>query len=312
MRTINFTQGIIYGMAHLLGIDPEQDLLKDHARAWVASVNSKVRYAWTFWPWPELEVTEERAFRQIWQSDVDYFAGRGEDSESYFIPAQKYYRAIADSVGGTPRLVQSAPGSTLYIPKPQYFAEMTEPFDRHIAFEQPGKQSIEMILDIGKSNPRTANSSGRWSFTPSGLGIDVPFGAGPTVWVTFLPRPPLFTTTTYRSNKAYARGDVVLDNGSGDCYIALAASEDKALTLAGFWLRQDFPYFLSEYVKYAAAADQTDDIQTRIDLSETAKTMLEAEISKLARQGQRTKYRRFGMGTRQRVAWPEMTLVTTP
>jgi hypothetical protein len=299
MRTISFAQGVIYGMAHLLGIDPELDLLKDQARAWVASVNSKVRYAWTFWPWPELEITEERAFRQVWHTDVTYRAGQGEESEVYYIPNETYYRAI-----GTP------PAGTLPT-NATYFEEIAAAeFDRHIAYEQTGKQSIEMVVDIGRSNPRPVTSARKWGYSPSGYGIDVPFTAGPTVWVTYIPRPPTFSTATYSKNKAYVRGDVILDITSGDCYIALQASQDKGVSLTAYWLRQDFPYFLSEYVKYAAAADQTDDMQTKADLRAQGEEALRAEVSKLLRQGQRTTYRRPGAVARQTCNWPEAALVT--
>lgn len=296
MRTVNFAQAIVYGMAHLLGIDPSADLLKDHARAWVASINSKVRMGWTAWAWPGLEITEERAFRQVWYSGRTYEGGQGEESELYYAPNQTYYRAYGNPGGIPPNINDDTDND--------YFAKIEDAeLDRHIAFEQTGKQTIELVTAVNQTNPRISQSSILLDFAPGGPGIDVPFNSGPTVWVTFQPPPPVFTSATWSGPKNYMRGDCVLDIATGECFLALQSSQGKPVTDSGYWLRQDFPYFLAEYVKYDAAADQTEDLQTKADLRGQAQEALGAEIRKLLRQGQRTKYRRFGLGTRRRQGW---------
>lgn len=317
MRTVNFVQEIVYGMAHLLGIDPEQDLLKDHARAWVASINSKVRYGWSFWPWPELEITEERAFRQVWYTDVKYKGGQGEESEVYYPVTKTYHRAYGTPEDGT------IPSNSLLseveigrivppyqIPPDGLYRLSDAEVGRHVAFDQFGKRAIEEVTAVNRTDPRSATNSRKWDWEVSARGIDLPFASGPTVWLTFKPPPPVFTSTTWSNSKPYMRGDIVLDLDTGECYIALKPSTDKAVNLTGYWLRQDFPYVLSEYVTADAAADQTDDLQAKADLRAQAQEALASEIRKLGRQGQRTKYRQFGLGTRRQTYLPRVELVT--
>lgn len=273
MRTVNFKSDTINGVAHLLGIDPEQDLLRDHARAWVASINSAVRFAWAFWQWSEFEVTEERAFRQIYYGDVIYSANSGEDSEVYFLDTEKYYRVI-----GSPPIA-TAPTNLAY------WEEITD-LDYHIAYHQYGKEAIDRFISIDNVSPRTSLSALAWKMSPSGYGIDVSRIAGPTVWVTYIPRSPKFATDLYSDTATYARGDVVLDLASGTCYRALTANTAIALSNVDRWRIQPMPYVISEYVKYATAAEQCDDLQSRAVFQDMADKKLYGEIDKLMAQGQ--------------------------
>jgi hypothetical protein len=281
VREVNFARDIIYGIADLLGIDPTEDLLKDHARAWTSSVNNHVGRGWGFWPWPELEVTEERAFRQVFYTDVAYQAGQGEASEVYYPATEKYYRMTASAAAGT-------------LPTdPAKWTEIgSDALDRHIAFEQYGKQNIDRIISIDPTDPRLFPGNHGWSSRPSSYGTDVLAAAGPTVWVTYIPRAPEFTTSTYDAAKAYARGDLVLDLVSGDCYRALAASTGQLLTNQAYWLREAFPYLLAQYVKYAAAAEQSGDAQEQAIWAGIADGRLKDEVDKLIGQGQVSFYGR--------------------
>ncbi len=283
MREVNFARDVIHGMAAILGIDAELDLMRDHARLWCASVNSKVRHGWGFWPWPEFQVTEERAFRQIWHTDVDYQAGQAENSEVYYIPTGLYYRAIGNPPVGNLPTNDSDP---VY-----WEAIAAADLDRHLAYEQYGKQDIDRVISIDSETPRTASSGIRWNIAPSGYGIDLGTEAGPTFWVTYVPRAPEFTTSTYDSTRLYARGDLVLDLTTGDCYRALRPGSGHAIDQASYWLRQQFPYVLSEYVKYAASSEHAEDLQTRIALLDTGMNSLRDEVDKLIAQGQRSRYR---------------------
>lgn len=272
---MNYLNDVLYGVAYTLGIDPTNDLLKDHARAWANSINSRLRYAWDVWDWPELTVTEERALRQVWYSDVSYSSGQDDGSEIYYVPNETYYRAIGNPPVGT--LPTNA----------TYFEEIPiDELDRHIAYSQNGKQDIGQIYGVYGSSPRLNVPAINWTSAPSGLGLDVPWFTGNTIWLTYKPRAPQVTSFTYNTATAYRRGDVVLDLDSGDCYLSLQTSTGKALSLTGYWLRQDFPYILSEYVKYAAAADQSDDVQTRDRLMEQAEDVLGHEVSKCVEAGQ--------------------------
>lgn len=289
MRTVNFVSDVVYGMAHLLGVDPEQDLLRDHARAWVSAINSKVRYGWEFWDWPELTITEERALRQIWLTDVTYTSGQGDNSELYYIPNTTYYKVIGSPPVGT--LPTDA----------TYFEEIeSADLDRHIAYEQWGKQDIGQIYAVHADSPRTFTPALPWVTSPSGYGLDVSVYSGNTVWITYKPRPPQFTSATYSASTAYSRGDLVLDLASGDCYVALASSTDQPLAATSYWLKQEFPYLLSEYVKYAAAADMSDDVQQKALYLEQANEFLFREVDKGMEQGESHHYG----GSKYPVRWP--------
>lgn len=289
MRTVNFASDIVYGIAHLVGVDPENDLLKDHVRSWVNAINSRVRYGWEFWDWPELTVTEERAFRQIWLTDVTYTAGQGENSELYYIPNETYYR------------VTGAPAAGVLPTDTNHFEEIaSDELDRHIAYEQWGKQDIGQIYAVYGSSPRTFTPALPWVTAPSGLGLDVSVYAGNTVWITYKPRPPQFTSATYSDTTAYTRGNLVLDLDSGDCYIALAAGTGKALNLSAYWLKQEFPYILSEYVKYAVASDMSDDVQQKSLYLTQAEQFLTREVDKNMEQGESHSYG----GNKFPVRWP--------
>jgi hypothetical protein len=287
MREVNFVRDTVNGMAHLLNVDPEQDVMRDHARAWVSSINAMVRYGWGFWPWPELEITEERAFRQVWYTDVDYTAGQGENSEVYYPPNQKYYRATRNPPVGT--LPTNA----------TYFEEITAALlDRHLAYEQYGKQDIDRVISIDNANPRTDRTALGWVLSPSSIGIDVPCTAGPTIWVTYIPRPPEFTSTTYDPTRSYRRGDLALsiedDETYGHCYRTLTGGVGKGLDLGSYWLRQQMPYVIAEYVKYGASAEHAGDAQTKAGFQATAQNRLYDEVDKLLGQGQRFRYKTAG------------------
>lgn len=277
--TVNFLDDVLFGVAHLLGIDPTQDLLKDHARPWVMSINTRLRYAWEFWEWPEFTVTEERAFRQVWYSNVDYAAGEGEQSEVYYIPGDKYYRAITNPPVGT--LPTNA----------TYFEEIeANELDKYIAYEQYGKQAIGQIYGVYGSSPREATPALEWSSSPSGMGLDVSLWSGTTVWITYKPRPPQFSSYAFQSAAVYRRGNVVIDLDSGDCFMALIGGNNQGVEDGSYWLKQHFPYILSEYVKYAAASDNEDDVQTKAFLLNEAETFLHREVDRLIEQGQKLSY----------------------
>lgn len=281
MREVNFQRDIINGIASLLGVDPTIDLLNDQARAWANSVNSHVRRGWGFWPWPEFEITEERAFRQVWFDDVTYAHGQGDESEVYYIPDETYYRTTATPAAG------ELPSDLT-----NWEAIPAEEMDYHIAYHQYGKQAIDRFVSIDYANPRTLETRLRWGFMPSGYGVDLSRSAGPTVWVTYVPRAPEFTATPYDDTATYMRGDLVLDITSGHCYRALLSNTGIALANTTYWLRQVMPYVLADYVKYAAAAEQADDIQLRGSLAVTADERIKGEVDKLIAQGQVSVYGR--------------------
>lgn len=278
MRTVNFRDDIIYGMAGLLGIDPTADLNNDHVGAWVGFVNSRLRYGWEFWPWPEFTVTEERALRTIWNSDRISKEG----AELFYIPTMSYYRAIADAPAGV------LPTNTSYF-------EAATLNDFYIALNQVGQRAIGEVMGLYAGNPRLNGASFMWplNFRPSEKGIDfVPYGSGPTVFVKYRPPPSAMTWKPWDATVVYNQRAVVYSPERGNCYRALVKNVGTPVTEAGFWTLQPVPYVLGEFIKYAAAADASDDAVRKVELNTLAEGYLYREIDKLSEQGEIIRYPR--------------------
>lgn len=60
MRTVTF-KSVLHGVAVRMGMDPQTALTNVDARALTEYIKTAFRYAWTFAPWPQVLVTEERA-----------------------------------------------------------------------------------------------------------------------------------------------------------------------------------------------------------------------------------------------------------
>lgn len=60
MRTVNFRDVVIYGIAYRLGLDPARDLRADTLLSWATFVNLWVQRLWEKFDWPEWTVIEER------------------------------------------------------------------------------------------------------------------------------------------------------------------------------------------------------------------------------------------------------------
>ncbi len=283
VRSVNFRDDILHGIAAELSIDFAYDLNLDHARAWCNFVNKRVRAAFRFWDWPELNITEERAFRPVWSSSKSYSASSTVDGlpeEFYYATDGQYYKTLAAAPAGT-------------LPTNTTFFQVTTPVDRFIPYDQPGKQSIGKIISIYSGTPRAATSALNWNFAPSEHGIDLPAAAGGTVWITYQVREPVFTVTPYNAATAYARHALVYDTASGNVYRAILPNTGSPLSGTS-WLLQAVPYVIAEYVKLAAAADAADDMALKADLATQARRALETEVDRLVQQGEKHFYSNGG------------------
>lgn len=286
MRTVNFRDDVVYPIAHLLGLDPTSvDFQNEHARKMVAALNSNVRYGWEFWQWPELNLTEERAFRRVWYADEQYVRSNADSApdELYYIPNSTYYRVKASAVSDP--AIGTLPTDTTY-----FDAIDATALDKYVAYDQPGKRAIGRVFSIYNTSPRLTVPALGWSHRPSELGIDVSWIAGPTVWLKYQVRPSLFSATPWDANTAYAAGQTVYDPASGNCYRARVANTNVAVTVTATWALQEFPYALSEYATQATAADVADDAQQASIWRAQAREFLYREIDKLFEQGQRYFY----------------------
>lgn len=262
-RTVSFRDDVLYPMARAAGFDPQQNFQATEAATMIDTINTRMRYAWEFYPWPELQITEERAFRQVWNAVLNYAATT---DEVYYLPTQQYYRALVDT----------APGE---LPTDAAKWEQISLLDRYLAYEQFGKRAIGKIVAITNMNPRTYRWAAlNYTTNPSGYGIDLSIMAvGPTVWVTYTPIPPAFTAETYDAATAYLKDALVYSGETGECYRALRDSTGEPLSSGTYWLMQEMPYLLSEYIQTGEAP------------------LLYKQVDNMLEQGARHRYGRNGM-----------------
>lgn len=271
MRSVNYRDDVLFPVAHLLGIDPYQDLNKDHARAWNSFANSQVNKGVDFWPWRQMEVTEERAFRTIWKATrpVALF------DEIFYLPTFLYYKAIATPPDGT-------------LPTDTNYYEQITLTDFYIALDQPGRRPIGEVLGVWAGNPRTCTPI-PLDFRPSEKGIDVGQPHGLTVFVKYKFRPSKFSVEEYNAATSYARRAVVYWT-DGDCYEALQPVTGHSPAELAYWRKVLMPELLADFVKYSVAADAAEDLQAVARFKTDAQDAIEGEAGRLAEQGQKSFY----------------------
>ena len=270
MRTVNFRDGILYPVAYLLGIDPTLDLNNDHARAWCSFINSRVREGWELWAWPDLKVTEERAYRAIFNPTRQVTL----DEETFYLPTFSYYKAIATPpLGALPT-------------DPLYFEPITLS-DYYIELDQAGRRPIDEMFGVYAGDPRlNGNCTVAFRFWPSEKGFDIqPYAGGLSVFISYRIRPPQFTVEPYDNAKSYRRNDRVYWT-DGDCYEALQTVTGHSPDERSYWRKLPMPYSLAEFVKYAVAADACDDLSNTQLWRGYSEDALIRQINTLGEQGQ--------------------------
>jgi hypothetical protein len=262
-----------------LGLNPDTPDLASMDLALSVSdhINERVRKGWFYWPFPEFTLTEERAFRPVWNGSLQFYAG----DELFYIPTFKYYRVTGNPPVGTP---PTAPTDD--------FEEFTCT-DCYIAWNQVCRKTISSILAVYPANPDNGACYPRLPIRPSSRGINVYGDHGATVFVNFQRPVPRFTLQPFMQGRTYALGDLAFFPETKDCFIATNNA-------GAYWQKVLFPEVLSEYVKGGVYADclletdigdSADKVQTRnakaaIAAAE-AEENLTGEIDSLIAQGQR-------------------------
>lgn len=277
IRTVPYRAEIIGGIASLLSLDAS-DLQEDTAATWARRINSWTRKGFNYWGFKELELTEERAYRQVWNAALGY---RATIDEVFYLPTASYYQAAAGTAPG------ESPEST-----PAKWSPLTI-FDRTIAFEQYGKQSIGKIISVNTFDPTKYRSAwtGRRNFTLNGRGIRPTTYGFNTVWLTYQPRAPQFASEVYDPAKLYLRDALIYDPTTGESFRALRDSQGQEPASSGsYWFMQQMPYVLSEYVQSGVAGDLAEDAQTKAYCAAQAEEAIIGEINNEIQQGVRASY----------------------
>ncbi len=310
MKRVNYLNDILKPIAYELGIDPEIDLNNDHAAAWTGFINRYVRQGWEAWNFPELDITEERAFRTIWNSSKQFLriGTNGQPDELFYIPSliaglNPYY-VVLKTAPSDPS-VGTLPTNTTY------FQSLT-PVDKYISYDQDCRRSIGRVFNVYPFNPRLHgwNGKNRISWHPSEKGLDVHY-TGYTVFVRFQIPPSVFTSKQYSSTTTYNKGDIAYDTTTGDVYRALVTTTNNPPGSSS-WMVVPMPYTLQLYAIYAAASCASEDVYQQQQLMAKAEQALGREVDKLIEQGQRLPTYRLGFHRyRHRSEWAEQTCSTT-
>lgn len=233
------TVKILYDIARRIGLDPDVNLSPDQAEEILGFMDDRLREGWEMYDFLEITETEERAFRDDYDTEKCYLKG-----DYVWDPCTRmYYQALADGVGG-----------------PLSNENIWTPFTRispcYIAWEQIGKTVIGAGFKAYNLNPYEDPSAQEIPFVISRRGLEFdPRTAPATVWVQFrLPYPGL-AMFEWSATATYASGDAVIYHL--DTYHSLASGNigippdsDPAL-----WELFRVPYVLAKFVQQAAYSD---------------------------------------------------------
>lgn len=281
-----------------LGYNPKGDAVKeDLANNILVHINEEVELAWNVWDWPQLNVVEWRAFRQVWLQTTEFHAGDecyyfGDDALGFNSPPRNVDPPVTTTGAGYYVCNTDAPIGTKPT-NPGYFT-LIDPVDRYLSNNTPLENPIGSIVTVYSGNPRSIVLNNVLPSSPSSKGIDVCTTAD-VVWVRYRIPISVFTLRPFVPG-ATPIGSTYYDPQSGNCFIYSGTVNDVPVgTLV------PFPAFLSGYVKPAAYADMLMETsrpsQTKvIDISNAKQEALEnlqREIDLLSMQGQRTTYEGF-------------------
>lgn len=269
MDTVSF-QSVLHGVAHRMGIDPEQ-LQVNQARPICEFINSAVRRGWemdVWWPWT---VLEERRYRRDWSAGVTYAAGE----EVWFPGASAYYRAEQSTANEQPDLF------------PAVWTEVQP--DTWLLIGEEGYCPMGKVVAIYDSRGVD------YAFTLQGdrIFLQPPAPALPVVCYT---RPtPKFSVEPWATGTAYRSGSLVYYEAAGETYRAIADSQDEIPPeTPERWVLVCFPAVLAEYVKQEAYARmlETDGQTERSAVAQArAERLLEEELDRVfLQQAQRRRF----------------------
>ena len=289
----------------MLGREAKADITDDMRDAVVDHINDRVQTIAQIWNWPEWDITEERAFRQVWNDSHQYKKVSdtdGQPDEVFYIPNTTYYRVDPDSPGDpTIGIPPNGIAATGWLP-------MDNPIDTYVAYDQVCKRAIGIVRGVFPINPllmpQGCGCSSNLKYMPSEKGVQISHPSGPTVFILYSMPLPEYTATPYIPGKTYARSDLVLDPTTGECFQALNATTSLPSD-PGQWKRVPFLKSWENYTVWGAFKDclmeydpaGMDDIQAKMVLAQNAEQTCNDEIQQqvdiLAAQGQVLHWKAF-------------------
>lgn len=285
-------------VARLHGLNPKEQLGEDIANSLLEHINARVESIALGWQWPEWDVTEERAFRQVWADDRQFYRVNavGLPDEVFYIPTTSYWKvdvdAPSDPVVGVP------PSSTT-----DGWVEL-DPVDTYIEYNQVCKRAIGQVYGVYGTDPRISRccNGSLLRYHPSEKGIDVCNPSGPTVFVLYQMPVPSYSMTPFVQGRTYVRGDVIIDLTIGECFQALDTTTLDPANALTIWRHVPFLTKWYNFVRWGAFADslgemdqgQTFDPATRANAASNAENKasmaLQQQVDSLVTQGQKLQW----------------------
>lgn len=286
MKLANWRDDVLYAAAHELSVDVTSiDFSKDLARQYTAFGNRHLKNAYELFDWPELNLTEERAFRNIWNDSKQFYrVNTGTDlGQLFYIPNMTYYDVVPTA--GIDPPIGTLPTNTTYFTP----TDLTT-FERYIAYEQTCQRTIGELMGIYNGNPNLFYPC--WNvpcinYKPNEKGIQVRT-SNPTVFVRYRTPPSVFTSEPWNANTTYQKGHKVYWNYDGNCYKArITVPAGHVPSSSTYWSMIQLPDFLAQYVALKIAGNASEDVATKGSYDNEAILVLGREIDKRIEQGQK-------------------------
>lgn len=291
-------QTIVENAAGFSGLD-RQNLDAEEFADLRNYANNRLRYAWGFRAWDDLERTEERIFcDKEWNTTATYTKG----AVVFYRPTGLYYVAIRgitanqvpeDNLSRWAELAESYDGvadynaATAYTPGDRatdpvtgtvYQSTSTQTgidlsdaagwgalplFDRYVAYEQTGKTAFTDVLRVTDLDPKRFANARDIEFNTSENGLqiweDVPF-----VWLTYRLRAPYLTGVAFDATATYAAGEQMYflsATTKGNFYNCVTATlaAEDPENTAAKWAIVEIPRLFQGFLENGMAADYSVD-----------------------------------------------------
>ncbi len=260
------------GVISRMGIDPAQPLMASQATALAEYLTTAAATAWTFFDWPDVYLTEARTpvgegyAPGLYTYESDYvgttsYIGRALQGSQFADPVWRIKRVSTTAAGDMLNIDTAVDVAWNDRTTATYIETSTnapaEEFIPYIPLLAPGQKAIGNVLKVYDIKPDEGRVTLSLDFVVTEdriLITDTDYISG-QVWVEFSLPQPKFTSTAFNSSTAYAAGDLVYYNSTGDCYEAIADTTGNLPTNEEFWLRHRIPAFLADYLKFYSLAE---------------------------------------------------------
>jgi hypothetical protein len=196
--------------------------------------NQRVRRGWMYGQWPELMLSEQRAFRAHYRDTKSYLGG----DEVYDPVTDAYYVALQASTGAA-------------LTDATKWQAVTD-LDPYLLWAQEDLWPLWYVEWVSDNDPeRYADRRKSREFLKTRKGLQVLGSVIPTkVWVRHRARPNnVFTRTAFDPANPPSLGGIAYRDADGECYQAVIRNGANA------WNKIDFPAFLQSYVELGVLAD---------------------------------------------------------